>query len=128
MLPADTPVETICDMAGAAVESAGALFDAAAGKSTMTEALDKAGRASTAAICRLGAEALKGGLAAIPLVGPLVVRFAEGLLDHMKSPKFSENVYAAVRDAAVATWEGIKQTGRSIWNKLKNSVKQSLYN
>jgi hypothetical protein len=128
MLPADTPVETICDMAGAAVESASALFDAATGKSTMTEALDKAGRASIAAVCRFGAETLKGSLAAIPVVGPLVVRFAGGLLDHMESPKFSENVYTVVREAAVATWEGIKQTGRSIWNELKNSVKQSLYN
>jgi hypothetical protein len=130
ILPSDTPVETICDMAGAAVESAYALFDAAAGKSTMAEALDKAGRAAVAAVCRWGAKILKGILVCIPIVGPLVAEFAGGLLDHM-APKFAENVYTVVRDAAVAAWEGIKEIGRSMWNdwnKQKDTVEQSQYN
>jgi len=128
MLPAGTPVETVCDIAGVAVESAGALFDAARGKSTMVEALEKAGRASVAAACRFCAGALKVKLTCIPVVGPLVAEFAGGLLNHMKSPKFSENVYTVVRDTARATWEGIKQTGRNIWNRLKNSVTERLFN
>ena len=126
LLPSDTPTETICDIAGVAVESASALLDAATGKSTMAEALDKAGRSSVAAACRIATEALKGSLATIPYVGPLVVQFAGGLLDHMASSKFAENVYTVVRDAAVATWEGIKQAGRNMINKLKTSMVEQL--
>jgi hypothetical protein len=128
LLPAGTPTESICDMAGAAVESASALFDAATGKTTVTEALDRAGRASVASVCRVGAEALKGSIECIPYFGPAIAQFAGGLLDHMKSPKFAENVYTVVREAAIATWEGIKQTGRSILSKLKNTFKRTVYN
>jgi hypothetical protein len=128
MLPADTPTEIICDIAGAAVESASALFDAVTGKSTALEALDKAGRASVAVACRLSGELLKGTINKIPLVGPLVADLAGGLLDHMASSKFADNVYAVVRDAARATWQGIKESGRRMWNSLKNSVKQMQYN
>jgi hypothetical protein len=128
ILPAGASVEAIGDIAGVTVETADALFNAATGKITIMEALEKAGRASVAAACRLGANVLKGTLARVPLAGPFIVRFAGGLLDHMKSPKFSENVYTVVRDTAVAAWEGIKQTGRGIWNQLRETVRQSLYN
>ena len=128
IMPANTPTFVICDMAGVAVESAGALLNAAIGKTTMVEALDKVGRASVAAACRFCTYSLKGVLAGIPYVGPLVVKCASGFLDHMSSAKFTENVYTVVRDAACATWGGIKQTGRSIWNKLKSSVTEFLRN
>jgi len=128
ILPADTPTEVICDIAGVAVESAEALFDAATGKISMTEALDKTGRAGVVTGCRLARKVIKGVLASIPVVGPLVVEFAGGLLDHMKSPKFAENVYTVVRDAAKATWEGIKQTGRNILNRLMNRTTEQLHN
>ena len=126
ILPVDTSTDTICDLACVAVENADALLSVATGKNTMLEALDKMGRASVAAASRLGSNVLKGTLASIPVVGPVVVQFAGGLLDHIKSPKFTENVYPVVRDVARATWDGIKQTGRSIWNKLKTSVSELL--
>lgn len=103
----DIPDETICDMAGVAVESAEALYDAACGESTMAEAMDRIGRASVAAACRYCARVLKGALSCLPF-GKLLVDLGEGLLDHMRSPQFTENVYTVVRDTAVATWEGIK--------------------
>jgi len=128
ILPADTPSEVIADIACVAVESAGALCDVAVGKVSVIGALERIGRAGVAAVSRLCAGALKIKLACIPYVGPLVVKLAGGLLEHMKSPKFTENVYTVVRDAARATWEGIKEKGRGIFNVLKNSVKKLLYN
>ena len=104
----DIPDETIYDMAGVAVEGAGALFDAASGKSTMLDALEKIGRAGVAAVCRFGKNALKGVLSHIPAVGPMLVNLTGGLLDYMGTPKFAENAYAVVRGAAVAVWEGFK--------------------
>jgi hypothetical protein len=127
-LPAGTPIEYICDIAGIAVESAEALFNVAAGKTTMTEALDVTGRASVTAACHWCAGALKAKLALIPFAGPLAVNLAGGLLDHMKSPKFTENVYTVVHDAAVATWNGIKEKKRGIFSKLKNTVTAFLNN
>ena len=126
LLPEDASVETISDISCVAVESTAALFDVATGKITMSEGLEKAGKAGIAAAAKLGANALKGALASIPVVGPIVVKLSNGLLDHMKSPKFTENVYTVVRDAARATWEGIKETGRGIWNKIKNFGKKIL--
>jgi hypothetical protein len=127
-LPEDTPTETICDMACVAVESADALLGVATGKTTVTEALDKVGRSSVVAVCRSGAKVLEGTLKAIPYVGPLVAEFAGGLLEHMSGSKFAENVYTVVKDAAVATWEGIKQTGSKFLNKLTNIFTERQYN
>lgn len=119
-LPSDTPTEAICDMAGAAVESAEALCDAANEKTTMTEALDKVGRAGVAVGCRCGAAALKGVLRRVPIVGPPLTVLLGGLFDHMEGPKFAENVYHVVHDTAVTTWEGIKETGKQILHGLAN--------
>lgn len=118
-LPEDIPTEIICDMAGAAVEGAEALYDVANGEGTMSDALDKIGRAGVAAGCRYGAAMLKGFLLRHPW-GPLLVDLLGGLLDHMNTPKFAENVYTVVHDAAIATWEGMKQAiGRKV-NVVKN--------
>lgn len=127
-LPADTSVDTIADIAGVAVEGAVALMDVATGKTSMTEALEKTTRAGVAAVGRWGAEALRGKLLCIPIVGPLVVEFAGGLLDHLTSEKFTENMYTVVHDAAVATWEGIKQAGQNLWNKITNKSTEQQYN
>lgn len=111
-LPFDTSIEDISDMAGAAVEGAEALFDAASGEIGMTEAVDRIGRAAVVSACRIGKRTLQGCLARVPLVGPLLVDVFGGLLEHMESQAFYENVYTVVHDAAVATWEGIKDFGR----------------
>lgn len=118
-LPSGASTETICDMAGAAVEGAEALFDAANGEINMTEALDKVGRAGVAAGCRCCGDCLKGYLLSLPC-GPLLVDLLGGLLDHMAGPKFADNVYHVVRDAAVATWEGIKESGKKMLHGLTN--------
>lgn len=122
-LPSDTPTEYICDMAGAAVEGAEALFDAARGKITVTEALDKGGRAAVAAGCRIGRSALKGAVSKVPYVGPLLVDLLGGLFDHMESPEFFNNVYVVVHDAAKATWQGIKEKGKRIFGGLLRKKK-----
>jgi hypothetical protein len=120
MLPADTPTEVIGDVAGAAVESAGAMLDLAMGKTTMVEAMEQVGRANVAAACRLGARLLRGVVFRIPYVGPLIAVAANGLFKHFESPKFADNIYPAVRNAAKTAWEGIKQTGKALFNKAKN--------
>lgn len=114
----DTPTAVITDMAGVAVESAEALFDVVNGESTMTDAMDRMGRASVAAGCRYASDVLEGKVAKVPYVGPILVDLAGGLLEHMKAPKFTENVYNTVRDAAVATWEGVKKSrvGKAVRN------------
>lgn len=115
---ADVPDAAIGDMAGLAVEGAEALYDAVGGKCTMTEALDKMGRAGVAAGCRYCAGVLKGYLLSTRF-GPLLVDLLGGLLDHMESPRFAENVYTVIHDAAIATWEGLKESvGRKVGNMI----------
>ena len=108
-LSPDTPIEVIGDLAGVAVEGAGALCDAANGEITVTEAMDRVGRASVAAGCRAGAGYLRGLIVTLP-GGPLLVDLLGELLDHIGSPQFINSVYTTVRGAAIAAWEGIKQS------------------
>lgn len=119
-LPFDTSIEDISDMAGVAVEGAEALFDAASGKIGGMEAIDRIGRAGVVSACRIGKRVLQGRLVKVPLIGPLLVDVFGGLLEHMESPAFYENVYTVVHDAAVATWEGIKDLGRKAVQKVAN--------
>ena len=116
-LPEDTSVETVCDMAGAAVESAAALFDAANRDCTTMEAIDRISSAGIAAGCRVAGRKVKGAISKVPVVGPVLVDLAGGLIEHLESPKFVENVkdighamYKTVRDAAADTWKGIKES------------------
>lgn len=109
-LPSDAPMEAISDMAGMAVDAAAALLDAANGDITMTEALDRIGRDAVAVGCCAGRYALEGYVLTVPYVGPILVDLLGGLFEHMESPQFHENVYAVIHDAAVATWEGLKES------------------
>lgn len=109
LLPPGTSIEVIGDLAGAAVEGAEALCDAANGNITLTDAMDRTGRAGVAACCRVGARSLRKKLNSLP-GGPILTDLLGGLLDHMESPKFAKNVYTTVRDSAIATWEGVKNS------------------
>jgi len=106
----DAATGLIGSMAGTAVEGAEAMFDVAAGKSTMTEAVDRIGMAAVAAGGHMAGRALKRWLAAVPYAGPVLVDVAGGLLDHLESPKFVQNAYKAIRDAAADAWEGVKNS------------------
>ena len=115
-IPEDMPVETICDMAGVAVEGAEALLDVVNGDSTMTDAMDKMCRASLAAGGHCCAGMIKGLLSKLP-GGFLIADLSSGLLDHLKSSKFVENIHKigkdvcnTVRDMAIDTWKGIKES------------------
>lgn len=119
-LPFDTPIDTICDLAGAAVEGAEALLGVANGEITMTEALDKTGRAAVAAGCRIGKRALTGVVSKIPVVGPILIDTFSEILDHFETPQFVNDVYEVVRDTAVVVWEGVKETGRKILGFVDN--------
>lgn len=123
IVPEDATIDVIGNVAGAAVEGAEALCDVATGKSTVREALEKIGKAIIAAGGRLGSEVIKGKLEKVPYVGGILVDLAGGLLDHLHSPKFVNNAYNMIRDAAVDTWEGVKQSqvGR-VFAGLKKKV------
>ncbi|MCM1561276.1 MAG: hypothetical protein NC123_17300 [Butyrivibrio sp.] len=117
----DDNIGLIGNMAGAAVEGAEAMFDLAAGKSTMTETTDRIGMAAVAAGGRMASGALKNWLISVPYVGPVLVDVAGGLLDHLHSPEFVQNAYKTIKDAAVSTWEGVKNSRTAgILRKAKN--------
>ena len=124
VLPSDTPVDVIGGIAGAAVDGAEALYEAANGDISIMEAMDKVGRAGVAAYCRFGADYLKGYIITLPC-GKLLVDLLEGLFEHMESPQYINNVYAVVRDAAVATWEGIKSKMVKV-GKVAKELKKAL--
>lgn len=110
IVPKDATADVIGNVAGAAVESAEALCDVATGESTVRESVERSVKAVVAAGGRMASEALEGYLAAVPYVGPVLVNLAGGLLDHLHSPKFVDSAYNMICDAAVATWEGVKQS------------------
>lgn len=110
VVPEGTSVDAIGNMAGAAVECAGALCELACGESNVTDTVDKIGTATIAAGGRMAAVAVKGGLASVPYVGPLLVDLAGGLIDHLQGRKFAQDVMHTVRNLAKATWDGIKNS------------------
>lgn len=123
----DISTETICDMAGVAVEGAEALYDMAVGECTASEAAEKTGRAAVAAGGRICRRRLEGYIITRVPFGPVVADLAGGLLDHLESPKFVDNVYRTIHDAAVAAWEGVKKSkivtaAKRLGNRLKNAL------
>lgn len=110
VVPKDTSVDVIGNMAGAAVESAEALCELACGESNVTDTVDKIGTAVTAAGGRMTAGAVKWGLESVPYVGPILVDMAGGLIDHLKGGKFAKDVWQTVRNTAKAAWDGIKNS------------------
>lgn len=123
LLPEDTPVELIGDMAGAAVEAAEALYDVMNGESPLVDAIDKIGRANVAAGCRYMSWVLEKYLQDVPVLGPVLVDLAGGLLEHMEGPKFTEDVYNTVRNMVIAAWEGVKKSRTvEILGEMKNVV------
>lgn len=110
IVPEDATIDVIGNVAGVAVEGAKALCDVSTGKSTMLDAVDEIGKATIAAGGRIVSEVVKGTLKKIPYVGGVLVDLAGGLLDHLHSPKFVNNVYTTIHDVAVDTLEGMKQS------------------
>lgn len=122
VLPEETDAETICDLAGAAVECSQAIFDAANGNCSGIDVVERTGRAAVAAGCNIAKRSFEGYLLSIPYVG-LAIRFVlDGLFEHMGTEQFQNNVYTVVKDAAVATWEGLKNNLRRIGKTIKNAL------
>jgi hypothetical protein len=125
-MPPGTPAAAVCTMAGVAVENASALFDAATGKCTMSEALDKTGRASVAAVCHLATLKLRAVItmkvALIPVIGVPAAIIGNVLVSCIGTPKFVNETYAAVKKTAVAAYEGVKKVAKKVGNWLKNKV------
>lgn len=122
ILPEGTDTKIICNLAGVAVESSKAIFDAANGNCSGIDVLDRTGRAAVAAGCNMCKWSLESGVLNIPYVGPAIRFLLDGLFEHMGTEKFQNNVYTVVRDAAIATWEGLKKNVRKIGDKIKNAL------
>lgn len=110
VVPEDTSVDVIGNMAGAAVESAGALCELACGESNVTDTVDKIGTATIAAGGRIAADAVKRRLASVPKVGPSLIVLTDIVLDHLPVEKFAQDVWRTVRNAAETAWNGLKNT------------------
>lgn len=117
-----TNTETICDIAGVSVEGAKVVFDLANGKCKVSEAVEGMGRAAVAAGCNIGKECLERGIINVPYVGPALRFLLDGLIEHMGTEKFHNNVFTLVKDAAVATWNGLKNNVRKLGYKIKNTI------
>lgn len=127
LLPQDTPTEVIGELSGVAVEGARALFDAASGNISATEAMDMTGRASFAAACRLGSGALREFASEADLPGGAILVELFGLLcDLIESPEFIEEAYPAVRNAVITAWNRLIESniGRGIRN-IQTNVAQA---
>ncbi len=109
VIPFDIPVEVIGDLAGAAVEVAKALLYDAVQNTSVVEALEKVGRAGIAASCKFVSICLRGQLLEMPL-GPILVDLLGGLLDHLGSPQFVDNVCTMIRDLTADTMKGIMES------------------
>jgi hypothetical protein len=59
----------------------------------------------------------------IPYVGPLLVWLGDGLFKHMKSQQFADDTYVVVKNAAIATWDGIKQNVKGLVKGFANREK-----
>jgi hypothetical protein len=117
-LPADVSIKLTGDIAGVAVETAGALVDLASGKITMLESQNIIGRASIVGSCRMFGTILKSvvsPVSLIPVVGKQLSCAIEGLIDTS-----SEKVASFVFDTAVLLREGLNKVG----NKVKSGVKK----
>lgn len=110
VVPKDTSVDVIGNMAGAAVESAEALCELACGESNVTDTVDKIGTAVIATGGRIAADAVKQRLTSVPKVGPVLSVLAGVLLDHLPVEKYAQDVWRTVRNTAKAAWDGIKNS------------------
>lgn len=123
-LPSDTPVEVICDLAGGVVDAAVVVVDFVDGNVTKMEAVDRIGRGGIAALCRGICHCIEMKVATIPCVGPIYVDLLGGLFEHMKGPVFADNVYKVFHDAAIATWEGLKDKFTQIRDTVENVMRR----
>ncbi|MDO4329082.1 MAG: hypothetical protein Q4C66_07085 [Lachnospiraceae bacterium] len=126
ILPPGTPARVIADIACLGIENAKILAKVATGELTMSEALDKMGRTSTAMVYGLGwggSGALIGAAALswVPIVGPIVGGLVGGMAGYMTGSKFGTALYngvkkigSAAKTAVKRAWEGVKSTGRKI--------------
>ncbi len=110
VVPKDTSVDVIGNMAGAAVESAEALCELACGENNVTDTVDKIGTAVIAAGGRMAADVVKRRLESVPKVGPVLSVMTGILLDHLPVRKFAQDVWRTVRNTAKAAWDGIKNS------------------
>lgn len=125
LLPQDTPTEVIGELSGVAMEGARALFGAASGSISTTEAMDMTGRATFAAACRLGSGTLREFVSEADLPGgTILVELFGFLCDCIESPEFIDEVYPAVRNAVITAWNRVNESkiGRGIRNIQTNAA------
>jgi hypothetical protein len=127
---ADASMETMCDMAGAALETAAALHDAATGKITEEEALTKIGRAGIAATCRWGIRGLKTAvatkLALIPVYGPPLAAISMAVLTFVENPMIIAKIAAFTCENAIKAYRVMKRKVKK-WIRRKLKITEKVH-
>lgn len=121
IIPKETPVGTIANVACVSIENIKILAKVATGELTMTQAMDQMGRTSISMVYSIGWGAVGWniGVAAlswIPIVGPVVGGLVGGLVGSMAGSKFGTAVYSGIKTVA----KGAVNACKSAWSKIKS--------
>lgn len=122
VVPKDTSVDVIGNMAGAAVESAEALCELACGESNVTDTVDKIGTAVIATGRCIAVDAVKRRLASVPKVGSVLSALTGILLDHLPVEKFDQDVWRTVRNTAKTVCDKIKNSTVKVFTRMKEKL------
>lgn len=132
MIPKGTPVGIITNIACLGIENAKILAKVASGELTMSQAVDRMGRTSTAMVYGLGWGATGVAIGAatfawIPIVGVVVGGIAGGMVGYMAGSQFGSAVYSglkkvgsAVKTASKSVWGGVKSVGSKISGGIRS--------
>lgn len=135
IIPKGTPVGIIANIACLGIENAKILAKVANGELTISQAIDRMGRTSTAIVYGLGWGATGAAIGAaslawIPVVGIVVGGITGGMVGYMAGSQFGNAIYSglkkvvgAVKSAGNSVWSGVKAVG----SKLRSGIKSKLF-
>lgn len=138
IIPKGTPAGIIANIACLGVENTKILAKVASGELTISQALDRMGRISTAMVYGLGWGATGTAIGAmslswIPVVGVVIGGIAGGMVGYMAGSQFGNAVYSGlkkvgsvVKNAANSAWNGVKTVGSKISSGI-SSLKSKFF-
>lgn len=130
IIPKGTPAGIIANIACLGIENVKIFAKAAVGEFTMSEALDRMGRTSTAMVYGFGWGTTGMAIGAttfawIPFAGPIVGGIIGGMAGYMAGSQFGNTVYSGlkivgsvVRSVANSAWSSVKSIGSKLRSKI----------
>ncbi|NLK77585.1 MAG: hypothetical protein GX284_07745 [Clostridiales bacterium] len=128
--PKGTAPGMIAKIACVGVENIKIMWKVAKGELTISEGLEQMGRTSVAMYAGLSAGAVGAGIGAaalgwIPIAGPILGGLVGGMVGYAAGSKFGTAVFNGAKKVVSVgkkmlqkTWEGVKNVGRKITDKL----------